>query len=118
MIATSHLVISCSCKMRSLVFPILMAVLHERFRRQLATVFLEEAIRLLRRKLLELLPQLLPRIFKRGGVVSPVPPARGNGHDDGVHERHLPQIVHDLGVFVILNAVADGLQPYAWRRFL
>ncbi len=66
---------------------------------------------------MELLPQLLPRIFKRAGVVSPVRPARSNRRDDGVQERHLPKVLENLGVFVILNAVTDVLQPYARRRF-
>lgn len=66
---------------------------------------------------MKLLPQLLPRIFKRGGVVSPVRKACGDGHDDGVQERHLPEVLENLGVFIILNAVTDVLQPYAGRRF-
>jgi len=71
----------------------------------------------LRMEQIELLPQLLPRIFKRGGVVSPVGPARGDGHDDRVQESPLPQVLENLRVFVILEAIPEGLQTHARCRF-
>src|SRR5258707_13652157 len=61
---------------------------------------------------MKLLPQLQPRIFQRVRIVTPAAPARSNGHDDGVHEGDLPQVLENLRVFVVLNAIADGLQPY------
>src|SRR5437899_9953568 len=66
---------------------------------------------------MKLLPQLLPRIFKRGGVVSPVRKACGDGHDDGVQERHLPEVLENLGVFIISYAVLCVQKQYAGRRF-
>src|SRR5260370_24317883 len=44
--------------------------------------------------------------------MTPVGPARGNGHDDRVQEGNLPQVLENLRVFVVLNAITDGLQTY------
>ena len=59
---------------------------------------------------MELLPQLEPCAFQHVRVVIPVAPARGNWHDDGVRKGPLPQVLENLGVFVVLNAVTNGLQ--------
>ena len=63
---------------------------------------------------IELLPQLLSRIFKRRRVVSPICKARGDWQDDRVYERHLPNVFENLYVFIILNTVTEVLQPYPW----
>src|SRR4029077_10193595 len=68
-------------------------------------------------KLMEPLPQLQPCSFQSVRVLTPVGPARGNRLDDGVQEGDLPQVLEYLGVFVVLNAVADGLQTYSWGGF-
>src|SRR5882757_10190561 len=47
--------------------------------------------------------------------MAPVAPARSDGQDGGVHEGDLPHVFENLRVLVILNAVANGLQPYARR---
>ena len=62
---------------------------------------------------MELLAQVQARSFERVGVMTPVAPAGSNGHDDGVHQGDLPQVLENLRVLVILNAVADGLQADA-----
>ena len=59
---------------------------------------------------MELLPQLQSCTFQGVRVLIPVAPARGNWLDGGVHEGNLPQVVENLGVFVVLNAITDGLQ--------
>jgi len=66
---------------------------------------------------MEPLPQLQPCSFQSVRVLTPVGPARGNRLDDGVQEGDLPQVLECLGVFVVLNAVADGLQTYSWGGF-
>src|SRR5258708_10125086 len=66
---------------------------------------------------MKLLPQLQACSFERVGVVTPVAPARSNGHDDGVHQGDLPQVLENLHVLVILNAVANGLQANSRSRF-
>src|SRR5260370_34211715 len=65
---------------------------------------------------MKLLAQLQPRICQSGRVMTPVGPARGNGHDDRVQEGNLPQVLENLRVFVVLNAITDGLQSYARSR--
>src|SRR5258708_4146841 len=66
---------------------------------------------------MKLLPQLQACSFERVGVVTPVAPARSNGHDDGVHQGDLPQVLENLRVLVILDAVANGLQTNSRSRF-
>src|SRR5258707_6797430 len=66
---------------------------------------------------MKLLPQLQPRIFQRVRIVTPVAPTRSNGHDDGVHHGYLPQVLENLRVLVILDAVTNGLQANSRSRF-
>src|SRR5258708_17962640 len=66
---------------------------------------------------MELLAQVQARSFERVGVMTPVAPAGSNGHDDGVHQGDLPQVLENLRVLVILNAVTDGLQTNSRSRF-
>src|SRR5260370_41137127 len=61
---------------------------------------------------MKLLAQLQPRIFQSGRVMTPVGPARGNGHGDRIQEGNLPQVLENLRVFVVWNAHTDGLQTY------
>src|SRR5256885_8374750 len=68
--------------------------------------------RLLRGKLMKLLPKLQASVFQGVRVVSPIRPAGGNRHDDWVQERGSSQILQDLRVFIVLNAVTDGLEAY------
>src|SRR6266481_974795 len=49
--------------------------------------------------------------------MTPIVPARSNGQNRGVHEGDLPHVFENLRVLVILNAVADGFNPYPRRRF-
>src|ERR1700716_467992 len=49
--------------------------------------------------------------------MTPIAPTRGNGHDRRVHEWHLRQVLENLRVFVVLNAVADGFQTNSGSRF-
>src|SRR6266704_4099972 len=72
---------------------------------------------LLRGKLVEQLPQLHPRTFQRVRVVTPVGPTRGNRLNDRVQEGDLPQVLENLGIFVVLNAVTDGLKTYPRSGF-
>jgi len=65
---------------------------------------------------MEQLPQLQARSFQRVGVMAPVAPTRSDGQDGGVHEGDCPRS-KNLRVFVVLNAVADGLKAYPRRRF-
>src|SRR6266699_383391 len=109
MIATSHLVIDGSCKKFTSVISAAMFPAGRKFRQELGTNS-QKRIRLLWRKLTELSPQLQPCIFERTWVVAPVAPTRGNRLEDGVHESYLPQVLENLGVFVVLNAVSNGLQ--------
>jgi len=60
---------------------------------------------------MEQLPQLQPCSFQRVRVMAPVAPTRSNGHDRGVHEGDLRKVLENLRVFVILNAVTNGLKP-------
>ncbi len=46
----------------------------------------------------------------------PVAPARGNRQEDWIQEGNLPQVLEDLGVFVVLNAVTNGLQTNPGSR--
>src|SRR5258708_6552207 len=109
MIAASHLVIDGSCKKFTSVISAAMFPAGRKFRQELGTNS-QKRIRLLWRKLTELSPQLQPCIFERTWVVAPVAPTRGNRLEDGVHESYLPQVLENLGVFVVLNAVSNGLQ--------
>src|SRR6266850_3797917 len=59
---------------------------------------------------MQLLPQLQPRGFQGVRVVTPVGPARSDRLDDGVRKVLLPQVLENLSVFVVLNAVTNGLQ--------
>src|SRR5260370_13275595 len=107
--ATSQLVIDGSCKKFTSVISAAMFPAGRKFRQELGTNS-QKRIRLLWRKLTELSPQLQPCIFERTWVVAPVAPTRGNRLEDGVHESYLPQVLENLGVFVVLNAVSNGLQ--------
>src|SRR5260370_33856935 len=42
--------------------------------------------------------------------MTPVDPGCGYRLDDRVKRAHLPQVLENLSVLVVLNAVADGLQ--------
>src|SRR5216684_4927383 len=64
----------------------------------------------LRSELVEELAQLQACSFQGVGVVTPVAPARGNGLEDGIHKGDLRQVLENLRIFVVLNAVANGLQ--------
>src|SRR6266403_4925054 len=59
---------------------------------------------------MHLLPHLQPCSFQGGRVVTPVGPASSDRHDDGVRKVLLPQVLENLSVFVVLNAVTNGLQ--------
>src|SRR6266404_1266526 len=71
-------------------------------------------------KLVEFLSHLQPCIFHGCPVVVmlPVRPTERNWLgarkrlERGVHEGVLPQSMKKVSVFVVLNAVPDGLQPY------
>src|SRR6266436_6278040 len=63
---------------------------------------------------MELLPQLQPCSFQGVRVVTPVAPARSDRHDDGVRKVPLPQVLENPGVFIVLNAVTNGLQTDPW----
>src|ERR1700676_5702674 len=62
------------------------------------------------------LPQLCPRVFERLRAVIPVAAARGDWKKSGVHHADLSQVLEDLGVFVVLNAIANGLQSNPGSR--
>src|SRR6267143_2407724 len=64
-------------------------------------------------KLIELLPQLQPCTFQGVGVVGPVAPARGNRLDDGTGKGSLPQVLEDLYVFIILDAITNSFESNA-----
>src|SRR2546423_14647559 len=66
---------------------------------------------------MELLAELGTRGFQGGGAVGPVGPAGGDGQHDGVEERDLPEVLEDVRVLVILNAVANRFQANARGRF-
>ena len=66
---------------------------------------------------MELLPQLQPCMFERVRIVTPVRPAGGNRLEGGVHEGELPEVLENLGIFVVLDAVADGFQSYPGSGF-
>ena len=59
---------------------------------------------------MELLAQLQPGTFQSAWVVSPIGPARGNRQNDWIQEGELPEVLENLGIFVVLDAVANGLQ--------
>src|SRR5258708_15186854 len=48
--------------------------------------------------------------------MSPVSPAIGDRLDHGVHEGDLSQVLQDLRVFEVLNAITNGLQSYPRSR--
>ncbi len=58
---------------------------------------------------MELLAQLQPGTFQSAWVVSPIGPARGNRQNDWIQEGELPEVLENLGVFVVLDAVPNGL---------
>src|SRR5260370_25811078 len=107
--ATSQLVIDGSCKKFTSVISAAMFPAGRKFRQELGTNS-QKRICLLWRKLTELSPQLQPCIFERTWVVAPVAPTRGNRLEDGIHEGDLGQVLENLSVFVVLNAVSNGLQ--------
>src|SRR5690242_14531121 len=45
-------------------------------------------------------------------------PRCGNRQNESVQEDLLPQIVKNMCVFIILNAITDGFQANTWSRFL
>src|SRR5258708_709718 len=59
---------------------------------------------------MKLLAQLQPGTFRSAWVVSPIGPARGNRQNDWIQEGELPEVLENLGVFVVLDAVPNGLQ--------
>src|SRR5260370_5603536 len=59
---------------------------------------------------MELVDQMQPCTFQSAWVVSPIGPARGNRQNDGIQEGELPEVLENLGVCVVLDAVAEGLQ--------
>src|SRR6266478_1544868 len=42
--------------------------------------------------------------------MSPVSPTQGNGLEDGIDKGDLRQVLENLGIFVVLHAIPDGLQ--------
>src|ERR1700686_582257 len=68
-------------------------------------------------KLLELLPEFLPDTFQVARIVAPLGPTRGNRLKNELYVGGLPLILEHLRVFVVLNAIADSLQPYPRGRF-
>src|SRR5262249_57066652 len=64
-----------------------------------------------RRKLMQLLAQFLPRTLQCFWIVIPVGPTRGDGHKNRVSEFVVPELLQNLRVFVVLNAVANGFKP-------
>src|SRR6266851_2367025 len=66
---------------------------------------------------MEQLPQLQPGTLQRVWIVTPVGPTRGDRLQDGVHEGNLPQVLKNLGVLVVLNALTNGLQSDSGGRF-
>src|SRR2546427_3793398 len=58
-------------------------------------------------QLVEELSELLARACQGVGVVTPIAPARSNGLQNRVHERNLRQVLQNLRVFVVLNAVPN-----------
>src|SRR5260370_38915603 len=48
--------------------------------------------------------------------MSPVGPTRSDWQDHRVHKGALSQVLEDPGVFVVLNAVPDGLQTNPGSR--
>jgi len=63
----------------------------------------------LRGELVEQLAQLKPCTFESIGIVTPVAPVGGNRLDDRVQEGDLAHVLENLSVFVVLNAITDGL---------
>src|SRR6266702_6496292 len=59
---------------------------------------------------MELLAQLQPCTFQSAWVVSPIGPARGTRQNDWIQDGELPEVLENLGVFVVLDAVPNGLQ--------
>src|SRR5437879_6021461 len=66
---------------------------------------------------MEQVPQLYPCILQGVWVVTPAGPVGRYWWKNGVHQEDLSQILKNLGVFVVLNAVADGLQTDPRSRF-
>ncbi len=62
---------------------------------------------------MEQLAQLQACTFQGVRVMTPVAPARGNRLEDRIHEGDLGQVLENLSVFVVLNAVPNGLQTIA-----
>src|SRR4029077_18314625 len=69
------------------------------------------------RNLLKLLAEFLPHVFEFSRVAGPLGPACGNGLKDELHIRGLALILEQLGIFIVLNAVTDGLQTNSRSRF-
>src|SRR5258708_20520228 len=59
---------------------------------------------------MKLLAQLQPGTFQSAWVVSPIGPARGNRQNDWMQEGEVAEVLENLGVFVVLDAVPNGLQ--------
>ena len=58
---------------------------------------------------MELLPQLQPRAFQSIGIVTPAAPVGGNRLNDRVQKGDLPEVLENLRVFIVLNAIANSL---------
>src|SRR5437899_2356627 len=59
---------------------------------------------------MEQVPQLYPCVLQGVWVVTPVGPVSRYWRKNGVHRGDLSQILKNLGVFVVLNAITNGLQ--------
>src|SRR5882724_4022686 len=63
------------------------------------------------------LAQLCADVLERGRVVAPIGPACCDRKNGGVQDGELCQVLQHVRVFVVLNAVADGLQTDARSGF-
>src|SRR5229473_3562779 len=109
MIATSHFVIFRSSEKSRSLLSLSWFLQGENFRTRLR-MDLCLMPRLRRSKPVELLAQLQTRTFQGARVLIPVRPTRGNRLNDGVQKGRLPQVLENLGIFVVLNAVTNGLK--------
>jgi len=66
-------------------------------------------------KVIEFLAQLR-RAAVSASVVRPASPTRSYWLDDGICKGCLPQGIR-LNVFIVLDALPESFEPYAWCRF-
>src|SRR5258705_4392793 len=59
-------------------------------------------------------PQCCTRVLKPVWVAIPIGSAPRNPKNSAIHHAELSQVLEHVRVFVILNAVANGLQANAW----